>query len=360
MKIMFCNITYMNRYTGNIEEDIPRGGGAWVEKHKDAHEKWNFLNVDGYCFGFVMNQSDQFHIERLEGTSRQDAAAEDVTVVWCAHKPSGETVIVGWYEHATVYRYYLHSMATPIGLDRDYFVKAKAEDCYLLPEEAREYTIGRAAVLGKGMGFGQSNFWYADSAYARENIVPDVAAYLETMKNLRVNDGPEAFREPANVDTPLSSGEQELADQYLDDGEDLRFLPLGFRRYRQEPNGDNAFAIAGALRDLYQFSSAIEWFRKVIEIEGSSWEADSNLLYLLMECERYEEAISAATDLLAFREAKDPEVKREIYGAIADSNYYLGRIEDAVSWLDKVIEESKDPELVQYIIETKEIWLSQR
>ena len=152
MKILFCNITYMNHYVGNIEEDIPHGGGAWVKKHKDAHEKWNFLNVNGNCYGFVMNKGDQFHIERMEGVSRQEAQAEDITVVWCALKPTEdgtqETVIVGWYEHALVHRYYQNSFRSPFGLDRDFFVTAKAEDCYLLPENKRTYTIGRAAVDG--------------------------------------------------------------------------------------------------------------------------------------------------------------------------------------------------------------------
>ena len=115
MKILFCNITYMNHYIGNIEEDVPQGGGAWVKKHKDAHEKWNFLNINGNCYGFVMNAGDQFHIERMAGVSRQETQTEDVTVVWCALKPNTdgaqETVIVGWYEHAVAYRYYQNSCA---------------------------------------------------------------------------------------------------------------------------------------------------------------------------------------------------------------------------------------------------------
>ena len=185
MKILFCNIAYMNQYVGNIEQDIPKGGGAWVAQHKDAHEKWNFLNVNGNCYGFVMNQNDQFHIERLEGTSKQETQAEDVTVVWCARKDADQTVIVGWYENATVYRFYQESIVTPFGLDRHYFVKAKADDCYLLPEDYRTYPIGRAAIDGAGRGFGQSNFWYADSEYAKENHVFVYDSFRKELSGLR-------------------------------------------------------------------------------------------------------------------------------------------------------------------------------
>ncbi|MBQ5712816.1 MAG: tetratricopeptide repeat protein, partial [Oscillospiraceae bacterium] len=248
MKILFCNITYMNHYTGNIDEDIPQGGGAWVKTHKDAHEKWNFLNVDGNCYGFVMNQSEQFHIERIEGTSRQETQTEDVTVVWCALKPSGDTVIVGWYEHATVYRYYQSSIPTPVGLDRDYFVQAKADDCYLLPEELRTYPIGRAATDGKGRGFGQSNFWYADSEYAKENIVPGVVSYLQANRQHRINKCCAEYRAPIDLDIPLSEKEDALATEYYDGNEYMRFLPLGYRAYHHAPTGDNAFFIATALK----------------------------------------------------------------------------------------------------------------
>ena len=362
MKILFCNITYMNHYIGNIEEDVPQGGGAWVKKHKDAHEKWNFLNINGNCYGFVMNAGDQFHIERMAGVSRQETQTEDVTVVWCALKPNTdgvqETVIVGWYEHAAAYRYYQNSFRSPIGLDRDYFVAAKAEDCYLLPEDKRTYTIGRAAVDGKGKGFGQSNVWYADSEYARENIIPKVVAYLEANKSWRINRIAADFMEPIDITAPLTEKETALADEYYDDSEYIKFLPLGYRAYTSNPTADNAYFIAAALKELHQYEKAIAWFSKVIELEGDSWDSTSNLPYLYMECEEQAEAIKAATKLLAFDEAQDPAIKHELYSVLADNNFHSGNIEKAISWLDKIIAESDDAELVEYTKQTREGWLA--
>ena len=362
MKILFCNITYMNHYMGNIEEDIPHDGGAWVQKHKDAHEKWNFLNVNGQCYGFVMNKGDQFHIERLEGVSHQEVHTKDVTVVWCALKPvedgTKETVIVGWYEHAQVYRYYQQTYRSPFGLDRDFFVMAKAEDCYLLPENERTYTISRASVEGKGKGFGQSNVWYADSDYARENIVPEVMAYLQANRGHRINRINVDYIAPADVSVPLSEKENNLADQYYRDSEYMKFLPLGYRAYTNDPTGDNAYYMAVAMKELHQYKQAIEWFSKVIEIEGDSWDSTSNLPYLYMECEKSDEAIEVATKLLSFPEANELTIKHEIYGILADNHFNVGNVVEAISWLDKIIAESTDQKLIAHTRQTRDIWIS--
>ena len=360
MKVLFCNITYMNHYTGNIEADIPQGGGAWVEKHKDAHEKWNFLNVNGNCYGFVQNSYDQFHIERLEGVSTKDESAENAIVVWCALKPNEETVIVGWYENATIYRYYQPSQGTPFGLQRIYFTKANADDCYLLPEEERTYVIGRAAKDGIGKGFGQNNFWYADSEYAQKNIVPDVVAYLEGQKAKRINATNDSFCAPKDLAKPLSDEEVQIADELYGDGEYAKFLPYGYRFFEHDTCGDSAYFMAISMRELHQYSKAIGWYRKTIEIEGDSWDTTSALPYLMMECDLHEDALNVAMQLLSFPEAKDAATRHEIYGILADTAFALKRIDEAISWLDKILEESKDDALISHTKGTRDFFVGIR
>ena len=170
MKIIFCNITYLRYYDGRTAGELtPVTGGSWVKENSDAHERWNFLNMDGKCYGFVQGLSDTMHIERFEGVSSSSQTAEDVTVIWCALKDD-KTVIVGWYEHAVANRWLTPSFVTPIsGIDRAYWFETEAENAYLLPEDKRSYRIGRASQDGPGKGFGQYNYWFADSEYAKEN-----------------------------------------------------------------------------------------------------------------------------------------------------------------------------------------------
>ena len=330
MKILFCNITYMNHYIGNIEKDKPKGGGSWVKKHKDAHEKWNFLNVDGQCYGFVQNMGDQFHIERLEGVSKQDLMTENVTVVWCSRGSKDETVIVGWYENATIYRHYQFSVGTPIGLDRCYFAVADAADCYLLPEDQRTYAIGRASAWGKGYGFGESNFWYADSKIAKTDIIPEVLNYLHANRKFRINRTNDMFLPRVDVSKPLSAKEDQLATGYYNIGDFYAFLHLGYRAFHNAPTADNAYDLAYALKELHQYRAAVEWYRKVIELEGESWEVNSCLPYLLMESCRWEEAAAEAEHLLTFSEAEEGNVRCVLYEILANANHNLGKHQRAI------------------------------
>ena len=43
MRILFCNIAWMNYYKGIIwGKDEPQNGGSYVKETLDAHEKYNF------------------------------------------------------------------------------------------------------------------------------------------------------------------------------------------------------------------------------------------------------------------------------------------------------------------------------
>ena len=125
MRILFCNIAWMRYYKGFWEgEDEPVGGGSFVDENQDGSELYNFdpfllIHEDGeeedVCAGFVVTKKSQsgadraLHIERLEGCEalRTAMSVEDVLVVYCAMHPFHRfTRVVGWYRHATVYRYY--------------------------------------------------------------------------------------------------------------------------------------------------------------------------------------------------------------------------------------------------------------
>lgn len=357
MRIIFCNVTYLNNYIGITDDDMPNKGGAWVIKNKDAHEQWNFLNYDGYCYGFVQNKGDYYSIERIDKSAAKKDSLDEVTVVWCASNDEGETVIVGWYENATVYRSLQNSVCTPIyGLERYYFAKAKADDCYLLPEEYRTFTIGRASVDGKGKGFGQQNYWFAESSYAREDLIPEVAKFIEAHKTKRINRTSKSFSEPDNVDVILTNYEVSNADELYSAGEYFTYLPYGYRLFNETKNADSAFFIASSLIQLHQYTSAVKWLNEVLEIEGESWEINSLLPYLYQQCEMYKESTDAAINLFKFDEAQEAKVRIELYGIIADNYHYLCKDDTAIEWLNKILCECTDKELTEHTQKIKELW----
>ena len=190
MRILFCNIAWMDYYQGIIPgKDEPRNGGFYVLKNNDAHEKFNFQSVqltkedtfypDGNeCLGFVGTKStngkddNQLRIEKIEGCGalKKEQEVDDVLVIYCAKYPDSlrnETYIVGWFKHATVYRNYEQINFT----NEDGFVYkqfynaiAKKEDCVLLPRGLRRKSnIWRVPRKQRDIsyGFGQANVWFA-------------------------------------------------------------------------------------------------------------------------------------------------------------------------------------------------------
>lgn len=203
MKILFCNIAWMNCYKGIVlGKDEPKNGGAFVKENNDAHEVYNFdpirlgnesgYTTGEYCLGFVETKStngkdrNQLKIESINGCEalKKESFAEDVLVVYCAKYPdslSQETYVVGWYKHATVYRYY-ETMIFPCenGEEayQDYNAIAKKENCVLLPSYLRRKSnIWRVPRKQSGIsyGFGQANVWFAlgreDNKYLDEFLL---------------------------------------------------------------------------------------------------------------------------------------------------------------------------------------------
>lgn len=188
MKILFCNIGWMQKYNGIKGDSIERGGS--YNKNEIGHEVCNFSAIRGNVYGYVQ-PTGQIKIDKL-GAEKEDEYISGVTVVWTAGPETGGTAVVGWYKNATVYREY-QALETQTKLQKDngvngYRVMALASDATLLPPEERTLLIPRAV---KG-GIGQSNVWYADSPESKKHVarvlklidkgfldeLPDVDRYL--------------------------------------------------------------------------------------------------------------------------------------------------------------------------------------
>lgn len=160
MKMIFMNIGWMRNYRG-LDNDKIIGGGRFVKEHGYGYEILNFKSFRGYMYGYV--QSPSINIDRL-GASQGDVI-HNVLVIWVSTSPDGGSFIIGWYKNASVYR---NIQPMPPNSERvyqkggkkesiGYYVKAKKEDCTLLPIDERVFQIHRGR---KGMG--QSLLWYAD------------------------------------------------------------------------------------------------------------------------------------------------------------------------------------------------------
>lgn len=167
MKILFCKVSSMKYYRG-VEEynDIPYNGGKFVKENGYGYEEYNFdpINIeDEECLlGFVETKSNrgrknELHIENIRGCEafKNEDYVDGVLVIWCATRYTNRVSIVGWYKDARVYRMYQE-------LDDDYNyryfnIKAKKENCVLIPDNKRNKHIWDAPVpKTHTYGFGQA------------------------------------------------------------------------------------------------------------------------------------------------------------------------------------------------------------
>lgn len=160
--LLFCNIGWMREYQGQTATDKIIGGGRYVRIQKRGHEVCNFVAARGRVFGYVQPVGRHIRLEKL-GASKDAATLSGVDVVVTAHRPGGNTVIVGWYRNATVYRD-PQPLTTATALHRkngidSFRYEAREQDVKLLDHNHRTEVVPR----GKN-GMGQSNVWYADKA----------------------------------------------------------------------------------------------------------------------------------------------------------------------------------------------------
>ncbi len=200
--ILFIRIAQMHYYKGVTEDDIPTGGGAYVDKYKDGHESCYFLptELDGVlkCLGFGMISSCKdkkeptLHIERIVGCSNLSKAetAEDVIVVFCTKSYGSHNMrVCGFYKNATVYRNYQDCYLDD-GYVQSYITDALSEDCVLLPFRERfeddKWMIPISGKWGFDFGFGRSNIWYCNEA----SVNPKAKEFLTNMiESIETYDG---------------------------------------------------------------------------------------------------------------------------------------------------------------------------
>lgn len=181
--VLFANIGWMTHYRGNSSHDHIVGGGSY--RDDDKHEAFNFLPINGKCFGHVQTvKSGHIRLDRISAKFK-GSKLEDVLVIWTAHRPNAKgNYIVGWYEHATVYSEYRESSSKARNGYR-FNIVTNANNSVLLPVDHRVFQIPRATEKEKGF-LGRSGVWYADSKRkAVQDFKKKVLSYIQRYSNSR-------------------------------------------------------------------------------------------------------------------------------------------------------------------------------
>lgn len=314
MKILFCNIAWMKLYQGVSEDDVPRNGGKYIAENQFGNEENNFLDYNHRCYGFVMTYGNLNLDKHYQEITKQESQVDGFTIIWCASNDDGGSRIVGWYKNATVYREQQNlRLYTDEGGDLCFNFVADVQDCYLLPEEQRTFKIERAAVAGKGNGFGQSNVWYAESAYAQNELIPRVLQYIEAheddticfwMTNEDINGmiDNEEFEADYQIlfEKGLDCCNEEDPDYFMA----LKYFNTA-RTVKETPVV--LFNLGYVLLLFRCFDEAIPLFKKCIEFGYETTEATQNLVYAYDASFNREKTLAYCKKLIPLLEAPENE-----------------------------------------------------
>ena len=194
MKILFLKTRYLDFYKEDSEDQKVE---AILEESAQlgfGQEENNFeptvLKEDKgvYLFGYVDRQNAesemlQIKLENIQGSDvgKDAEILDDVLVVWCAEAPWEALAVIGWYNHANVYRNCQRLETSYNGKAQAYFVRARMGDCVLLPEEIRKQEEWLAPQAQRqGFGFSSANIWYVsegDGEKFSQKIVQQVREY---------------------------------------------------------------------------------------------------------------------------------------------------------------------------------------
>lgn len=195
--IIFARVADMKYYKGITKTDVPENGGSYVSDTGMAHECYNFDPIvqegEDYekCLGFCMlsggkTGANQLHIEKIVGCEgcTNEEACENVTVVFVSKASRAKNMrVVGFYKHATVYRY-PHFMKFENGYEQMYWFEAKKEDCVVLPYFTRfsssQWYVPKSSAKSE-FGMGRSQVWYAGSKGASANELKYVEKMLQSI-----------------------------------------------------------------------------------------------------------------------------------------------------------------------------------
>lgn len=172
MKILVCNITWMEKYQG--KEPVAITNWDFVKEHGFGYELLNFYDDDGFYYGYTELRDNKINIRRID-SSCDSNQVEDVLVVWISRSPEQKLTVVGFYKNATVY-----SSKQKRSSNEEYpwyYIKAKTDNSYLIPVEDRNFEFPSERKNRPG----QSSIWYADN----EELKVQIIDYIEKIDNNR-------------------------------------------------------------------------------------------------------------------------------------------------------------------------------
>ncbi len=124
-KIILCKIDYYEKYDGSEQAQK-----IYNSSRDYQYEKTNFLNINGYCYGYVQAPGGgQGFNEKYTN--------KDIVIIFISHNNNdGKWYVIGYYDDARVYST-TYQEKLPNGKSILFNCKTEFKNAYLIPSESR-------------------------------------------------------------------------------------------------------------------------------------------------------------------------------------------------------------------------------
>jgi hypothetical protein len=212
MKILLARVGFMKFYQGpRPGDERPIGGGSY-NTEKIGHEVYNFFNISGTLYGYFqphMKSPYEINLGRI-GQGFVNDQIDDVLVIWFATNPIDRgQIVIGWYNHATVFRAIQSPNTLPLRENYNYNITARTEDCVLLPISKRKFPVGHNIEGVKEGNPGQANAFYVldDQGQAKDTSKPINAWIEKVVKYVSDYNGPKISSKEDEIQEDMQTTE---------------------------------------------------------------------------------------------------------------------------------------------------------
>ena len=257
-KVVFCNVIYMNRYQGINDKDKPRSVSGYANEVDSANQCYNFMPNNHICYGYFDNNNQNLDIEKVANVPASVQVIHDVTVIWTAANEQGRK-IVGWYEHADMYRSCQIFADDTLGDENHanwkYYFETNEQYAYIIPEKERSFSVS----------FNNNIQYNADNA-------SQVLSYLNSIRKKCIN--PAISEDILNKRAPQSPLHSkalfEKACELSDNGSNIKAIQIFNLLESQVKEQIDLcrikFMHGWALNRLLLYDEAIDVYKKVLNM----------------------------------------------------------------------------------------------
>lgn len=177
MDFIIFKLDFFNNYNGLEDSSLNIYEKFYQEKKSNNPQIYNFQDYNNFCYGYASLKPGVVNLSNINFTNDNSKLLTNSLVVW-VYENNKKYYIVGWYKNASVYNFLQRKISYPsVGRDLYFNVKAKSENCYLLPMENRTFNIN--------IPFKEDNNFYIGNK--NESLYSDIKNFIDTYNGNFIN-----------------------------------------------------------------------------------------------------------------------------------------------------------------------------